>query len=384
MDLTFAQDEQMILDMVRDFVEAEIRPVARELDEEGRVPIGIIRKMQDLGLFGLMIDEEYGGVGAATTCYAQVIEEISRVCAAVAITLSVHNSVSAFPIQRFGTEQQKRSYLPLLASKWIGAFALTEAEAGSDAARLRLKADRTDGSYVLNGTKAFVTNGSIADLYLVMGRTADDPAAPHRGITAFLIERTTPGIAPGKLEHKMGIRASDTTELVFQGCALPEAQRLGAEGEGFKIAMMSLDNGRIGVGAQAVGIAQGAFEEALSYAKTRRQFGRALIEFEGIEFMLADMQTQIEAARMLVRRAAWLKDQGVPHTKEAAMAKLFSSQMATRVTHAALQIHGGYGYIKEYPVERYYRDARITEIYEGTSEMQKLVIARSLLGRSGA
>ncbi len=402
----------MILGTVRDFVEAELRPIARELDEDSRVPIGIIRKMQDLGLFGLMIDESYGGIGVSTNCYAQVIEEISRVCAAVAITLSVHNSVSAFPIQRFGTTEQKERYLPLLASKWIGAFALTESEAGSDAARLRLRVDLSPGpaapagrapeggpaapstkaregsaiadpgdapSYVLNGSKAFVTNGSIADLYLVLGRTAEVPEAPHRGVTAFLVERTTTGVAPGKLERKMGIRASDTTELVFQNCAVAESQRLGAEGEGFKIAMMSLDNGRIGVGAQAVGIAQGAMEEALSYTRTRRQFGSALNEFQAVQFMLADMQTQIEAGRLLVQQAAWLKDQGVPHTREAAMAKLQASQMATRVTHAALQLHGGYGYIKDYAVERYYRDARITEIYEGTSEMQRLVIARSFL-----
>jgi alkylation response protein AidB-like acyl-CoA dehydrogenase len=380
-DLSFSQDEQMMLSTVRDFVEGELRPIARALDEESRVPIGVIRKMQDLGLFGLMIEEEYGGVGVSTPCYAGVVEEISRVCAAVAITLSVHNSVSAFPIQSFGTKEQKGKYLPLLASKWIGAFSLTEADAGSDAARLRMKAEPSDGGYVLNGSKLFVTNGSIADLYLVMARTSESPEAPHRGVTAFLVERTTPGIAPGKLEHKMGIRASDTVELDFQNCVVAEGQRLGAEGEGFKIAMMSLDNGRIGVGAQALGIAEGAFDEATRYASERRQFDQRLNELQAIQFMLADMKMQIEAARQLVFRAAWLKDQGQPHTKEAAMAKLYASQMATRVTHAALQIHGGYGYLKEYPVERYYRDARVTEIYEGTSEMQRLVIARHLMRR---
>jgi alkylation response protein AidB-like acyl-CoA dehydrogenase len=385
LELTLPEEERMIVETVRDFAEKELRPIARELDEEGRIPIGLVRKMQDLGLFGLMISEEYGGVGVSTACYVRVVEEISRVCAALAITLSVHNSVGAFPIQRFGTGEQRRKYLPLLASKWIGAFALTEAEAGSDAARLRLRAERVEAAgrtdYVLGGTKAFVTNGSIADLYLVMARTAEVPEAPHRGVTAFLVERTTPGMAPGKLEHKMGIRASDTTELVFESCTVPDTQRLGGEGEGFKIAMQSLDNGRIGVGAQAVGIAQGALEEALRYAAERRQFGRALRDFEGIQFYLADMKTQLDAARMLVYSAASLKDRGLAHTREAAMAKLFASQMATRVTHTALQIHGGYGYIKEYAVERYYRDARITEIYEGTSEMQKLVIARSLLGK---
>jgi len=395
MDLELREDEQMILTTVRDFVEAELRPIARELDEESRVPMGVLRKMQDMGLFGLLISEEYGGVGISTTCYAAVVEEISRVCAAVAITLSVHNSVSAFPIQRFGSEEQKKKYLPLLASKWIGAFSLTEPDAGSDAARVRLRAEKVDASgaharaqarpdgdgFRLNGTKNFVTNGSIADLYLVMARTAEEPEAPYRGVTAFLVERTTPGVAPGKCEHKMGLRASDTSELVFDNCVIGPGQRLGDEGEGFKIAMMSLDNGRIGVGAQALGIAQGAMEEAVSYAKTRQQFGQPLANFQAIQFMIADMKTQIEAARVLVRYAAWRKDQGLNHTKEAAQAKLFASEMSSRVTHAALQIHGGYGYIKEYPVERYYRDARVTEIYEGTSEMQRIVIARQVLGK---
>ncbi|MDM7916865.1 MAG: acyl-CoA dehydrogenase family protein [Candidatus Eisenbacteria bacterium] len=380
MDFDFTEEERMILGTVAEFVAAELAPIARRLDEEGEVPLEAIRKLQEMGLFGLLIPEEYGGSRVSTACYAGVIESISKVCAALAITLSVHNSVGAFPILRFGTEEQKRRYLPRLVADWIGAFSLTEPEAGSDAARLRLKAARADGGYLLDGTKLFVTNGSIADLYLVFGRTDESPEAPHRGISAFLVERSAPGLEVGKLEDKMGLRASDTTELVFQDCFVPAEQRLGAEGDGFRIAMMSLDNGRIGVGAQAVGIGQGAFEHALAHAETRRQFGRALREFEAIQFMLADMKTRLDAARLLVQRAAWLKDRGEPHTKEAAMAKLFASKAAVEVCHAALQIHGGYGYIKEYPVERLYRDARVTELYEETTEMQRLVIARQLLG----
>ncbi len=400
MNLGFSEEEQMILDTVREFVAAELSPIARQLDEEGEVPLAVVRQMQEMGLFGLMIPEEHGGSRVSTSCYAGVIEEISRVCGAVAIILSVHNSVSAFPILRFGTDRQKQDYLPRLAGEWIGAFSLTEPEAGSDAARLRLKVERLgrDGrpllpgaslsdvaSYRLNGTKAFVTNGSIADLFLVMGRTAEVAEAPHRGVTAFLVERTTPGISAGKLEDKMGLRASDTAEVVFRDCVIDAGQRLGAEGEGFKIAMMSLDNGRIGVGAQAVGIAQGALSAAVQYAQERRQFERPLSAFQAIQFMIADMKVKVDAARLLVHRAAWLKDQGLPHTKEAAMAKLYASRIANEVCSTALQIHGGYGYIKEYAVERLYRDARITEIYEGTSEMQRLVIARQLLGgKSGA
>jgi alkylation response protein AidB-like acyl-CoA dehydrogenase len=396
--LGFTEEEQMILDTVREFVEAELRPIAHRLDKDGAVPVAAVRLMQEMGLFGLMIPEEHGGSRVSTSCYAGVIEEISRVCGAVAIILSVHNSVAAFPILRFGTEEQKRSYLPRLAANWIGAFSLTEPEAGSDAARLRLKVERLgkDGKpllpgaplsevarYRLNGTKAFVTNGTIADLFLVLGRTAEVPEAPYKGITAFLVEKGTPGISVGKLEDKMGLRASDTAELVFRDCTIDAAQRLGAEGEGFKIAMMSLDNGRIGVGAQATGIAQGAFEEAVTYAQERRQFDHPLAYFQSVQFTLADMKTKLDAARLLVHRAAWMKDHGLPHTKEAAMAKLFASRIANEVCSAALQIHGGYGYIKDYAVERLYRDARITEIYEGTSEMQRIVIVRQLLGGKG-
>lgn len=388
MNFTWTDEEQMILTTVRDFMEKEVRPIARELDAEKRVPIEQIRALQAQGLFGLMIPEEYGGAEMSTSLYAAVIEEMSKVCAALAIVLSVHNSVGAYPILLFGTDVQKKKYLTRLASDWIGAFCLTETGSGSDAARLRTtaKLEKGDGVagvgaddvYVLDGAKMFVSSGTIADLYLVLARTAETPDAPYKGVTAFLVESGTPGLRVSKTEDKMGLRASDTAEIVLEGCRVPAAQRLGAEGEGFKVAMSALDNGRIGVAAQALGIAEGACDEAVKYAKTRQQFGQPIAEFQAIQFHIADMSTQIEAARALIRRAAWMKDANLPLTKEAAMAKLFASEMATKVCHTALQIHGGYGYIKEYPVERYYRDARITEIYEGATDIQRIVIARAV------
>lgn len=379
MDLEFRDEEKMIIELAREFAEKELRPIAREIDAEKRVPIEILRKLQEVGLLGLMIPEEYGGAGVRTTCYVQVIEELARVCAAVAIVLSVHNSVGAYPILRFGSEEQRGRYLPLLAADWIGAFCLSEAASGSDAAALETRARKVAGGYVLDGAKLWVTNGSIANLYLVLAKTADLPDRPHRGISAFLVERETPGLTVGKLEDKMGLRASDTAEIHFADCRIPESALVGEEGIGFRIAMQALDNGRIGVGSQAVGIAQGALEESIAYAKERVAFGRKIAEHQAVQFMLADMATEISAARNLVRRAAWRKDAGLSHGKEAAMAKLFASEMAHRVVHRAVQIHGGAGYIKEYAVERYYRDQRITEIYEGTSEMQRIVIGRAIL-----
>ena len=382
-----------MLAAVREWVDGEVRPRARELDEKGKVPLDLVRQMQEMGLFGLMIPEEYGGAPVPAPVLCGVIEEISRVCAAISTIVMVHNSVGAFPILRFGRVDQRQRYLPKLASEWIGAFSLTESEAGSDAASLRCRAERlrADGSacpegeeparYRLNGTKAFVTNGSIADLYLVMARTAESPGASHRGITAFLIEKGTPGLEVGKHEDKMGLRASDTVELVLRDCEIEAATRLGEEGQGFRVAMTSLDNGRISVGAQALGIAQGAMDEAVRYAQERRQFDQPLAGFQAIQFLLADMQVKLDAARMLVFRAAWLKQEGQPVTKEASMAKLYASRIAEEVCSAALQIHGGYGYCKEYAVERLYRDARITQIYEGTNEIQRTVIARHLLER---
>ncbi|MCC7143941.1 MAG: acyl-CoA dehydrogenase family protein [Candidatus Eisenbacteria bacterium] len=379
MNLQFNDEEKMILGMVRAFMDEEVRPIAKALDDEKRVPIEQIRALQEQGLFGLLIPEEYGGANISASCYAAVIEEMSKVCAALAIVLSVHNSVGAYPILLFGSEEQKKTYLGRLAGDWIGAFCLTETQSGSDAAGLRTKAVLDGDAYLLDGTKMFVTNGTIADLFLVLARTSESPEAPHRGVTAFLVEKGTPGFRVSKTEDKMGLRASDTAEVVFEECRVPVGARLGREGEGFKVAMSALDNGRIGVASQALGIAEGAFDEAVKYARTRKQFSKAIAEFQAIQFMIADMDTQIEAARALIRHAAHLKDSGRPYGKEASMAKLYASTMSRDVCSKALQIHGGYGYVKEYPVERYYRDQRITEIYEGTSEMQRHVIAKYLL-----
>ena len=369
----------MILEGVRDFARGEIAPRVRQMDAEARIPEEILDQMRALGLFGIQIPEAYEGLGLDTCVYTAIIEELSRACAGLAILLSVHSSVAAYPLMVFGTEDQRRRFLPRLASGEIGAFCLSEPESGSDAASLKTAGRRAGDDYVLTGTKVFVSSGSLARLYLVMART--DPAAEprHRGISAFLVERGSPGLTIGRKEDKMGMRADDTTEVFLDDCRVPAANRIGAEGQGFLIAMKALDNGRVGVGAQAVGIAQAAFEEARAYAKVRHQFGHPLVHFEAIQGKLAEMATRIEAARLLVRQAAWLKDLGKPFTRQAAMAKLNASETATWVTHQAVQIHGGYGYMKEYAVERYYRDARVTEIYEGTSEMQRLVIARSLL-----
>jgi len=379
--LPLTEDERMIIDMVSDFSASELAPIAHEIDIEKRVPIEAIAKMRELGMFGLLIPEEYGGSGVRAILSARVIEELSRACAAVAITVAVHNSVGAFPILKFGTEEQKVRFLPRLAAGAIGAFCLSEAGAGSDAASLQARATRDGDVWVLNGTKMWVTNATQAAIYLVFARSDPDPAAGHRGITAFLVERGTPGLSISKLEDKMGLRASDTAELVFDGVRVPDVNRLGAEGEGFRVAMSALDNGRIGIGAQALGIARAAFSEALKYARERRQFDRPLASFEAIRLKLAEMDTDIQAAALLVYRAAMMKDAGLPYGPQSAMAKLWASEAATRVTHAAIQIHGGYGYTKDYAVERYYRDARVTEIYEGTSEMQRIVIGRSVLGR---
>ncbi len=379
--LPFTEDERMIVSMVEDFAQSELAPIAHDIDVEKLVPLDAIAKMRALGLFGLLIPEEYGGSAVRSIVSACVIEELSRACAAVAISVAVHNSVGAFPILMFGTDEQKKRFLPRLAAGDIGAFCLSEAGAGSDAASLRMRATPQGDQWVLDGTKMWVTNATQAAIFLVFARSDPDPAAGHRGITAFLVESGTPGLSISKLEDKMGLRASDTAELVFDGVRVPDANRLGAEGEGFRVAMSALDNGRIGIGAQALGIARAAFAEALKYARERRQFDRPIASFEAIRLKLAEMDTDIQASALLVYRAALMKDADLPYGPEAAMAKLFASEAATRVTHAAIQIHGGYGYTKDYPVERYYRDARVTEIYEGTSEMQRIVIARSVLGR---
>jgi alkylation response protein AidB-like acyl-CoA dehydrogenase len=381
MDLNLTEEQKLIQEKAREFARKELEPIASKLDELGKPPIEQFRKLGELGFLGLMVPEEYGGSKTDTVSYVLVIEELSRACASTGIMVAIQNSLVCQPIALFGTEEQKRRYLPGLASgKAIGAFALTEPEAGSDAASIRTRAVRDGDYYVISGLKHFITNGSIADVAIVFATV--DPSLRHKGITAFIVEKGTPGFRPGREENKMGIRATNTSELIFEECRVPVSNRLGQEGEGFKIALMMLDSGRIGVAAQAVGIARRAYEEALKYAKSRQQFGQPIAQFQAIQWMLVDMATRIEAARLLTIKAALKKDTGERYTKEAAMAKLFASETAVWVTDRAIQIHGGYGYMKEYVVERLYRDAKITEIYEGTNEIQRLVIANQILQES--
>jgi len=378
MDLEFSAEQEMIRKMVRDFAQKEVAPIAAEIDEQGVVPFENIRKMASLGLLGLIIPEEYDGGGADMISYVIAIEELSKACASTAIVVAVQNSLVAAGIERFGTEGQKNAYLPPLArGEKIGAFALTEPGAGCDASALLTTAVRDGDEYVINGRKHFVTNGGFADLIVLFAMT--DKSQVHRGITAFLVDKGTPGFSPGKEEHKMGIRGTNTSELIFDAVRIPATSRLGEEGQGFRIAMTVLDGGRIGVAAQAMGIAQAAYEAALEYSKQRAQFGKPICAFQAIQWMLADMATRIEAARLLVYKAALAKESGARFSREAAMAKVYASETATWVADRAIQIHGGYGYMKEYPVERHYRDAKITELYEGTSEVQRMVIARSIL-----
>ncbi|HEV8240213.1 MAG TPA: acyl-CoA dehydrogenase [Thermoanaerobaculia bacterium] len=378
MKIELLEEQKLLRDTVRRFADEVVAPRAREIDESGEFPLDFFKQAAELGLGGVAVPEEYGGAGMDNLSYCLVIEEISRACASSGVILSVNNSLVCDPLLKFANEEQKRTYLkPLAAGEKLGCFALTEPGAGSDAGSLRTTARRDGDGYVLNGNKVFITNGTHADLALVFATV--DPAKKHRGITAFIVPVDTPGFSRGGHEYKLGVNASGTTELAFQDMRVPASQRIGEEGEGFKIAMATLDGGRVGISAQAVGIARGAFEEAMAYAQERQQFGRPIADFQAIQFYLADMSTEIDAARLLTWKAAWAKDQGRRYSLEAAQAKLYSSQMAQRVTNLALQIHGGYGYTKEYNVERYFRDARITEIYEGTSEIQKLVIARAVL-----
>jgi butyryl-CoA dehydrogenase len=372
-------EEQILLQRtVRDFAEAEVKPHARELDETGHFPRETFRKAAELGLTGVAIPESEGGAGMDYICYGIMIEEIARVCASTSVVLSVQNSLYCDPIHRFGTDAQKEKFLvPFARGEKIGCYALTEPQAGSNAAALTTKAVLEGDRYIVNGTKAWITNGGVADAALVYVNT--NPEKGEKGITALVIEKETRGFKVGKEEKKLGIHATACTELSFTDCEVPVANRIGKEGEGYRVALSTLDGGRIGIGAQATGIAQGAFEAALDYSKERQAFGHPISDFQAIQFMLADMSTEIDAARLLVRKAAWKHDSGERFSMEASIAKLFASEMATRVTHKAIQIHGGNGYSSEYPVERAYRDARITEIYEGTSEIQRLVIAAWVL-----
>ena len=378
MNLELNEEQILLQRTVREFAEAEVKPHARELDETGHFPHETFRKAAELGLTAVAIPESEGGAGMDHTCYAIMMEEIARVCASTSVVLSVQNSLFCDPIHRFGTGEQKKKFLlPFARGEKIGCYALTEPQAGSNAAALRTKAILQGDRYIVNGTKAWITNGGVADAALVYVNT--QPEKGEKGITALVIEKDTPGFKVGKEEKKLGIHATACTELSFTDCEVPVANRIGVEGEGYKVALTTLDGGRIGIGAQATGIAQGAFEAALAYAKDRQAFGHPISDFQAIQFMLADMATEIDAARLLVRKAAWKNDSGQRFSMEASIAKLFASEMATRVTHKAIQIHGGNGYSQEYPVERMYRDARITEIYEGTSEIQRLVIAAWVL-----
>jgi alkylation response protein AidB-like acyl-CoA dehydrogenase len=378
MDFQLTQEQRMLRQTVREFAEAEIAPLVEEYEAEARFPRPVILRLwRELGLGGMSCSEEYGGLGLDPVSFVVVVEELARVWAALSIAVSVHNSVGVQLIDIHGNEAQRREYLPKLTSDWIAAFSLSEPGAGSDVSAIRAVAVREGDHYALSGEKNWVTNGQTADLYIVFVKT--DPAAGSRGITAFIVERALPGLTVSRPERKMGIKSSEAVVLSFDRCRVPARNRLGEEGQGFKIAMLELDAGRIGVGAQAVGIAQAALERALRYAREREAFGKPIAEFQAVQWMLADMAVRVEAARLLVYRAAWLRRTGRPYSRQASMAKLFASEAATFVTHRAIQIHGGYGYTEDYQVERYSRDARVTEIYEGTSEIQRLVIARTWL-----
>ena len=379
MDFQLTEEQNLIRDMVRSFAETELSPGLKERDEEERFDRELMYdKLGELGLTGIVFPEEYGGADADYISYAIAVEELSRVCASTGVTLSAHLSLCANPIFTYGTEEQKQKYLvPLATGEKLGAFGLTEPGAGSDSGGTRTSAVLDGDEWVLNGTKIFITNAKEAETYVVTART-DKDAQKHHGISTFILEKGTPGFSFGKKEEKMGIRSSLTYELVFENCRIPKENLLGQVGEGFKIAMATLDKGRIGVAAQALGIAQGSFEAAVAYAKERKQFDKPIAAFQGVSFQLADMATQIEAARFLVYNAAHRASIGLSCSKESAMAKLFASETAMRVTTASVQVHGGYGYTREYPVERMMRDAKITELYEGTSEIQRLVIAAAI------
>jgi len=372
-------DEQvMIQTMVRDFARKVLLPTAMERDQTKEFPAENLQKMGALGLMGMMVPPEFNGAGADTVSYVLALQEVAYACASTAVVMSVHNSIVCETINRFGTKAQKQTFLkPLAAGQVIGAFALTEPHAGSDPLSQSTRAERHGDHYIVNGSKRFITSGRNAGITVITAKT--DETKRHKGISAFIVEGDTPGFSAGRTENKMGLCASDTTDLVFEDCPIPADNLLGQEGDGFKIAMTALDGGRIGIAAQSIGVAQAALDAAVSYAMEREQFGQPIAKFQGLRWMLADMATDLEAARQLAFFAAAKKDRGETHTMEASMAKLFASEMVNRVTASALQIHGGYGYIKEYPVERFYRDARVFTIYEGTSEIQRIVIANHLL-----
>ena len=375
MDFSLSKTEQLFLQMVRSFAQNEVKPLAAEVDEQERFPEENVAKMAKLGFFGIPFPVEYGGMGGTNQLYSMAVEELSRVCATTGVVVSAHTSLCTNPIYELGNEEQRKRYLPKLCSgEWLGAFGLTEPNAGTDASAQQTTAVLDGDHYVLNGSKIFITNASKAHVFIVMAMT--DRSLGTKGISAFIVERGMPGFSIGKEEKKMGIRGSATCELIFEDCIVPKENLLGKEGKGFSIAMKTLDGGRIGIASQAVGIAQGAMDEAIQYVKERKQFGRSLAMFQNTQFKIADMQTSVEAARLLVRKAAWKKDMQLPYTVDAAYCKLFAAETAMSVTTKAVQLFGGYGYTREYPVERMMRDAKI---YEGTSEVQRMVIGGALL-----
>ncbi|KOO37308.1 acyl-CoA dehydrogenase [Priestia koreensis] len=376
MSLTFTAEQKMLQKMIRDFSQKEVEPFITRM-EQGEFPSEILAKMGELGLMGIPIPDEYGGAGLDFISYILAIHELSKVSATLGVILSVHTSVGTNPILYFGTEEQKQRYIPKLASgNYLGAFCITEPQAGSDAAGLKTRAEKKGNEYILNGSKMFITNGGEADTYIVFAKTDADKGT--RGISAFIVEKSMPGFIVGKDEHKMGLNGSRTVQLHFDQMRVPEENLLGKEGEGFTIAMANLDVGRIGIAAQSLGIAEAALEAATDYANTRVQFGKPIVRQQGVGFKLADMATQVEAAKLLVYQAAYLRANGLPCGKQASMAKLFASTTAMNVSTEAIQVFGGYGYTKEYPVERYFRDAKVCEIYEGTSEIQRIVISKHL------
>jgi alkylation response protein AidB-like acyl-CoA dehydrogenase len=384
MDFSLTDDQRLICDTVREFMETEVRPVIREYERAEKFPMEQVRKFGEMGFCGMLVPEEWGGAGADTLSYVLMLEEVARVDAAFTVALSVHISIVCVQLWKYGSDAQKKKYLPRLArGEMLGAFCLTEPQAGSDSAAIQARATRHGDIYRLNGTKSWVSNGGVSGLYLVFAKT--DPSAGARGVTAFLVEPEFPGFRVSRYEDKMGLRSSRSAEIVFTDCEVPADNRLGEEGQGLKIALEGLDGGRVGIAAQAVGIGQGALEAAVRYAKQRRAFGKTISEFQAIQWMLADMQTEIEAARGLTYYAAWLRDQGAARLGPyASRAKLYASEMVNRVVYKAVQVHGAVGYSRETDVERMYRDARVLSIYEGTSEIQRMIIARDLLAPAGA
>ncbi len=379
MRFELTDEQKLVQKMVRDFSQAEVAPRAAEIDRTEEFPFQAIKKLGELGLMGIPIPTEYGGGGADSVCYTLALEELSRACSTTGLVVAVHTSVGTWPILHFGTEEQKQKFVvPLAKGEKLGAFALTEADAGSDPGGMVSTASLDGEEWVINGRKIFITNASAADVITVMAIT--DKSAGPRGISAFIVEKGTPGFTTGAPEKKMGVRASDTRELIFEECRIPKESLLGKLGGGLKIALSALDVGRVGIAAQATGIAQAALDASIEYSKQREQFGKPISKFQAIQWMLADMTTKIEAARLLTHQAAWRKDAGLPNGREAAIAKLFASDTAMWVTNKAIQIHGGYGYSSEYPVERLFRDAKVTQIYEGSNEIQRIVISRAALG----